>query len=260
MVRKPVVVMIGLLLVGCLALAGAARADWNPGDPFKWLQPPDLTNTGVDVQVNYYRTLADDFLCTESGPITDIHIWGSFKSDLVPPLPFPIRLGIWTNVPDGGQGFSTPGTRVWDKTFYAGDYTSRQYATVSQGEYFWDPVSGDQGSDTKVYQFNFFINPAQAFSQVLGTTYWLSVHAQLDPALYPFGWKTSLQHWMDDAVYRASGSDPWQELTYFTGHPLAGQSMDLAFVMTTVPVPGSLLLLGSGLLGLAVGWRRRFQT
>ena len=44
--------------------------------PLKWLQDPEQGYEGVDVSLA--TPLADDFICTESGPITDVHIWGSF--------------------------------------------------------------------------------------------------------------------------------------------------------------------------------------
>ena len=52
-------------------------------DALKWQQGPDLKNTGVDVSMNR-RELADDFRCIQSGPITDIHFWGSFYQDQLP--------------------------------------------------------------------------------------------------------------------------------------------------------------------------------
>jgi hypothetical protein len=46
-----------------------------------------------------------------------------------------------------------------------------------------------------------------------------------------FGWKTSVDHWNDDAVW-GEGVDPppqWNELIYPPGHPWMGESIDLAF-------------------------------
>ena len=31
-----------------------------------------------------WKILADDFECTQSGPITDVHIWGSWWNDQLP--------------------------------------------------------------------------------------------------------------------------------------------------------------------------------
>ena len=59
--------------------------DWKPGSPHKmhWPQLPDLGFTGIDVAATQV-TLADDFKCTATGPIHDIHIWGSFDKDILP--------------------------------------------------------------------------------------------------------------------------------------------------------------------------------
>src|SRR5688500_17438091 len=72
----------------------AARADWPNENITKWVQEPDRV-TGMDVHAsfpyapgaNFGKILADDFLCTLSGPITDIHIWGSWLNDRLPLVP-----------------------------------------------------------------------------------------------------------------------------------------------------------------------------
>src|SRR5881628_2400901 len=78
-----------LLTAAFIGIAASALADWNPGDPAKWVQMPDLQN-GMDVLdtfspiLPYNKILADDFKCTQTGPITSIHIWGSWLNDRVP--------------------------------------------------------------------------------------------------------------------------------------------------------------------------------
>jgi len=60
-------------------VCGTAVADWIPTDPAKWVQLSDLEPTiGMDVYATYPKVLADDFLCTEPEPITDLPIWGSW--------------------------------------------------------------------------------------------------------------------------------------------------------------------------------------
>jgi hypothetical protein len=63
-------------------------------------------------------------------------------------------------------------------------------------------------------------------------------------------------HWNDDAVWNASTSPPpvISELQYPAGHPYAGQSIDLAFALTT-PEPATLSLLALG--GAILIHRRR---
>jgi hypothetical protein len=61
-----------LAVIAILAFAATASADWNHGDPAKWVQLPDIQETGIDVNATEPHILADDFLCTEHGPITTI--------------------------------------------------------------------------------------------------------------------------------------------------------------------------------------------
>ncbi len=242
--RRVFSVGLGVLVVlGLLLWAPAARPDWNEGDPYKMHYPqlPDLAN-GIDVMA--YWLLADDFLCTSSGPITDIHIWTSNPSF----LGTKVNLGIWTNNPgDLNGGFSTPGIQKWGKIFQIGEYTIREVAT-GLNETWWDPMTGQSGIDTTVFQYNFFIDPKDAFKQEKGQIYWLTLYANA-------GWKTTYQPWNDVAVYWDTGDARWERIAY----PEGTGFRDMAFVITT-PTPPSLLLLGSGLLGLgALGWRRRKQ-
>ena len=64
---------MSLLVVGLLcAMTGPATAHWDPGQPAKWVQEPDLSYDGLDVNATAPYILADDFPCEVTGPITDI--------------------------------------------------------------------------------------------------------------------------------------------------------------------------------------------
>ena len=273
--------LICVVIISLVFTAGIVRGDWDPGDPYKMHYPqlPDLNDTGLDVMASYPdpfitaaplgKVLADDWRCSQSGPVTDIHIWGSWLFDVLPvgdPGAVTFRLSIHEDIPAGGDlNYSRPGPLLWEDTFAPGDprWSVRLYATAF--EQFYDPnLNTIVGTDTQVYQYNFFIDPANAFPQQEGTIYWLDVLAlpvnNPNPQL-AFGWKTSLDHFNDDAVY-GDTIDPfvspveWSELRYPDGHEFQGNSIDLAFVIT--PEPVTMLILAAGLApGLL---RRRNKT
>jgi hypothetical protein len=196
--------------VGVLAVAAAAflsapvQADWDPSDPspWKWVQMPNETPSGYDIAVGLIgeqRMVADDFLCTLSGPITDIHLWMSYQFDMyiVPPMLQPFRLQIWSdlsvNDPNNPFGYSMPLEPLWERIM-----TPTAVRPWVQGvqENWWDPVTGFFAPDSEIQQFNF--DPIERpFEQIAGTVYWLSVEALGDPnGLYDdhIGWKTSIEH------------------------------------------------------------------
>jgi hypothetical protein len=249
---------VATVALGLWAVVTPAWADWDPSDPAKWVQMPDLVN-GMNVDAQAPKILADDFLCTQTGLITDIHIWGSWWHDLVNPATV-FRLGIWSDNPATITRYSTPRDLLWEHDFKPGEYRERPWAPSF--EPFFDPARGQVGYDNMVWQYNFLIDPSVAFTQHEREIYWLSVQTiALAPiAPYGFGWKTSFQHWNDDATWAFKDTPgpapglPWQELIDFR----TGQSLDLAFALTTtVPDGGaSALLLGVGFL--ALGLVRRY--
>ncbi len=214
--------------------------------PIKWLQRPDLSQYGVDVS-NRYVQLADDFLCTQSGPITDFHIWTSFLNDLVPEIPngLTITLYLYADVPDPNPqdptDWSHPGSLLWSKTFRPGTYNAGLCANVPGGEWWHEPVTNlwQFPGDHQVYQYDFYVHPDEAFRQREGTIYWLGMKYQSDLANFSMGWKSSNYHWNDDACWLDPASGTWRELRYGDGHPWRPDSMDLAFAVTgeAGPVP-----------------------
>ena len=77
--------------------------DWLAGGPHKmhWPQLPDLSPAGIDVS-GMGTVLADDFMCTASGPISRIHFWGSFADDVLPTRgadALLFEVSIYLNVP-----------------------------------------------------------------------------------------------------------------------------------------------------------------
>ena len=248
MVRKVTLFVAGMALV----LAAPAFGDWDPEQASKWVQFPDLSPMGIDVNATGSATgggyiLADDFLCDTHGPITDIHIWGSWLYDELPgdppdPNNVTFTLSIHEDIPSNGSptGYSMPGEVKWVRTFYPGEFTARIWASGIEEGWMNPPEEYFFPADWTCWQYNFFIDEAEAFIQE-GTTdepivYWLDVQAIPNDLSTRFGWKTSLDHWNDDAVW-GQGQEPypgpWQELRYPPQHEMYGQSIDLAFVITT---------------------------
>lgn len=245
-----------------ILLAGIASADWVPSDGHKMHFPqlPDLEN-GMDVLVSAPKILADDFLCTQTGPITDVHMWASWLGDQIGDPH--IDLYIFSDIPasQSATGYSMPGELLWSRHFHPPEIVIGE--TLTAAEPFYNPNTNEIiGSDTQVIQYNFFIPPTEAFVQQKDTIYWLGLQKRNITDELAMGWKTSAEQWNDDAVWgdlQAStlpGMTPpgatieWNELI----HPDTGASLDLSFVIT--PEPASLSVLAAGALALLARRRR----
>jgi hypothetical protein len=207
----------------------------------KYVQGPNLFG-GFDVLNNPY-VLADDFVCTNTGPLSDIHLWGSWLNDFAMTNSITFWLGIYDDVPAGsGNTFSHPGTNLlWQQTFSPGQYAETIWTNNAQ-ELFMDPgTSNALSSDSVVWYYCFY--PTNAFQQT-GTstnakTYWLAAYAQYPAVGGPeYGWKTTPTVLKDTSVHAVwPGSPPianpgWTPTAY---QPPAGGPpvpLDLAFKMT----------------------------
>jgi len=227
-----------------------------------WPQLPDLSPTGIDID-NTWFILADDFKCTESGPITDVRIWASFFDDILPEVgvdSLAFALAIHADIPDDPMNpddWSKPaeGPPLWFQEFFPGQYTVTQVAdNISEDWYDLETEIWSNDNHQQAYQYDFEVteNP---FPQEEGEIYWLAVKVLDDVG---FGWKTTTARdpdlrWNDDAVWDKPGPLTWLPLTYPSGHEYAGESLDLAFVIT--PEPTTICLLGLG--GLALLRKKR---
>jgi hypothetical protein len=256
---KQALLTAAALMITLAASVNIAQAQLNaavPVDITKWIQQPDL-QTGMDVKATAPKILADDFKCTFSGPITDVHIWASWLNDRVDPNA-QIKLSIHSDIPAGpNTPYSHPGAELWRGIFVPGQYNYFPFATTP-GEPFYDPnLHQIIGIDNTVFQYDFFIPETAAFRQAEGNIYWLDVQAITANQDTLFGWKTSIDHWNDDATWGDApfGGVPtaWNELI----DPTTGKSLDMAFALTTVPEPGTGTLLGLAGAMLLAGLRRR---
>ncbi len=218
----------------------------EPPEPeVKWRQRPDLTTNGLDIAALDPCTLADDFLCTKSTLITDITIWGSWKNDNLPlngPNDVWFTLSIHSDIPasQSWTSYSMPNEVLWLRNLMASE-VSIERQDINEG--WWDPIFMEYLpiGDHTCWKYVFHIPETEAFCQQgepnWPIVYWLDVQAHPNSPLIgqaEFGWKSSIDHWNDDAVYTyfdEPHTGVWYELRYPTGHPQAGQSIDLAFVI-----------------------------
>ena len=113
----------------------------------KFIALPQV-NGGMDVKDSRNSiVLADDFFCDTPGPITDIHIWGSWLSDYHGTITN-FWLGIYDDVPagtnsTGGPTPSHPGTNLlWSQSFPPGPPEGFGRAPLFHGsETFYNPTN-----------------------------------------------------------------------------------------------------------------------
>ncbi len=148
-----------------------------------------------------------------------------------------------------------PGEVLWWKEFGPDDFEVELFAGDIDEGWMYPPEAYIFPGDHQCWLYRFHVDPHLAFRQQ-GTPdepiiYWLDLKAYPFDLESQFGWKTSMDHWNDDATWGVGAEPypgPWFELRYPPQHELWGQSIDLAFaifedLVTTVPdegVPGRL--------------------
>lgn len=226
--------------------------DPPPEYPHKmhWPQLPDPN--GWDVRAcnrpdGLRKVLADDFRCAESGPITNITFWGSFRHDeYMEQVQFHgitnIHLSLHDDIPDpDGQGpeFSKPALPArweWDINPYnppAGWRVTVEQEIIDSSQGWYDPnipQNTQHPNHMDYFRYEISIPPTNAFVQVVSNIYWLDI--SVETSWPEWGWKTSgSDHFMDDAVWAdlpVQDTNQWNELR----DPLEPAiSLDLAFVI-----------------------------
>jgi hypothetical protein len=257
--------LIGILLC---SVSGASAAilehqqlpSYGPDDPSIPLNPGDAYAFSSETQLK--TQVADDFPLESGLPIVGVTWWGSYW-DSSPFYPYPVS----DNFGDPAPGY--PEIAGFNINFYAAGGPPEPWGhpggNAAQNIF----IPFDQANELKAYE----IPRTSTYGPVTQTVYqyqadittpvnlapgiyWLCIQAvNHDPAAEPvqWGWQESWRWWNDNAVQM--GAAPTDSDANWW-HLRAGE--DMAFEIHVVPVPTTLLLLGSGLIGL-IGFRRRFR-
>ena len=236
------------VLVLILLLPLSAYADWVVTDGHKMHFPQLPDELGWDVNATQPVVLADDWQCSETGWVKDVHFWGSWKNGIEGQIQAFV-LSIHSDIPaeQSPTGYSMPGATLWE-------YEVTNFVAVPIDpptmEGWFDPMTGlaipdDHGN---YFQYNVFLPRDQWFLQQAGTIYWLNISAiVVGPQDVQWGWKSTLDHWNDDAVWATWGNLNWQELY----EPEPGPQTN-SFNITVDPAGSFIGGGGSGAYG--AGW------
>lgn len=229
--------IIPIILFTTLVCTGYVFAQQTQLD-LKWSQTPDMTANSTDIYDVNPTVLADDWVCTNGLPITDIHWWGSyllFDEDVAAPVNTPLHPDTFLfsqhlDVPNDANnqlGYSYPGQQINSASTLLGQYAVSYFGSIDHGTYF-----------EHVYEYTF--NLSQPWTQTEGQIYWLDISAQYtDPNIAtPWGWHTAEIPFNDAAVINGIdvGWIPYDGTT------------NLAFALSTaaVPEPGAMMLFAFG--------------
>jgi hypothetical protein len=227
-------------------------------------QLPDLE--GWDVFALDPKTLADDWQCSETGWVKDIHFWGSWRDldgdpytdDYYTQMPW-FRLSIHRNIPASADTpWSRPGEQIWS---WEGEIPGTSFEPPAM-EHWFNPNTNEvlYNDHVPYWRYDFFFDLADPlpapFYQHKDSVYWLDVSAIGIPAPYEWGWKSSRDHFMDDAVYTDTPPDgPWYPLF----EPPRANWFDVYFNSAGEPVDtGSTNYYGEGWYAYEYWWNMWF--
>jgi len=260
--------LIGTLCVAILVTAQCATVA-QTSNPIKYIQHPKM-DVGFDFSSEQKTmfVMADDWLCPDGLPITDIHWWGSYwippvaggpytiYSDMLPNAAnggisqFVIRIfdDVAANDPGNTLGFSHPGALLATYQF-SGDANEQFYGKVVK--------QASPEIFENVYEYSVDLTNTQPgpFVQEKGKIYWLMVVATMDDRAKQWGWHEAIEHRNDYAVQGVWSSQGENWSWYI---PCGGR--DMSFALTVIPEPASLFALGAGvtcLAGFVIRKRRR---
>jgi hypothetical protein len=208
--------------------------DW-PNHKMHYPQLPDAA--GWDVMAMAPMVLADDWRCTETGWIKDIHFWGSWMHGQTGIINS-FNLWIFTDIPADPPlvPYSRPGEDLWYREIAFQDIVVTPLDPPAW-EGWYNPSQGFVLDDDhqEFFRYDIALDSLDWFWQDQGTIYWLAISAHVaEPGITKWGWKSSVDHFNDDAVWHF-GELPYDWYEMYEP-PMFEQSLDLAFVLTSGPL------------------------
>jgi hypothetical protein len=173
---------------------------WRPGDRHKMHFPqlPDVS--GWDVRATQPVVLGDDWMCSETGWVKDIHFWGSWQQGVQGQI-LGFNIKIFSDVPAGPVLFSHPGDLLWERDIST--FNCAVFRPLTP-EGWYEPNTGFfvHPDHNEYFQYDITLAQVDWFQQIRGTIYWLCIEAKIEDTLTTrWGWKSSVEHFNDDAVW-----------------------------------------------------------
>ena len=225
--------ILGILVVTLLIATSfsiTTVADWDPEDGHKMHFPQLPDPNGWDVHATAPIELADDWRCSETGYVKDIHFWGSWLGDQKGIITS-FKITIYKDIPadQSPTGYSMPGKELWSREVE--DWVERGPYYGDQGWYWCEDDYYQWHDHQQYYQYNVFLAEPWLLQEYCNI-YWLGISANIQQGTGTWGWKSSKNHWNDDAAWRAPGTqwiDMWEPeppitnqfwLTMYNGEPV----------------------------------------
>lgn len=182
-------------------------------------QMPD--SMGWDVNATWPKVLADDWMCTETGWIKDFHFWGSWRQDIEGTIDS-FLLSIHHDIPANESiPYSHPGIEIWSRIIPESmvAITPINPIYIDLSENWFDPNTGEilLNDHLRYFRYDIILPPNWWLMQDSGMIYWLNISAfvsgdTVSPDRPMWGWKSSRNHWNDDAVYTDTPGYNWNEM------------------------------------------------
>ncbi|MFQ5454008.1 MAG: hypothetical protein ACE5D6_07455, partial [Candidatus Zixiibacteriota bacterium] len=202
-----------MLFAVTFLLPAMVLADWTDADGHKMHFPQHPDEAGWDVNATQPLILADDWECSETGWVQDVHFWGSWKNGLEGQIQMFV-LSIHADIPADPPTipYSRPGQTLWEREIT--NFIPLPIDPPSM-EGWYDPMTGEVIPDDHqaYFQYNVFLDTLDWFWQDSGVIYWLNISAIIaDTVNTRWGWKSTQEHWNDDAVWALWGDLSWVEM------------------------------------------------